>query len=146
MDVPLDKLLKMPEFGGKKFHYIRVAGLYLGVSMVRIPYMDRSNLSRLLRAFRKGGRDTCLAQFPDRSPYELSARLVAMGVRPGRDIGWRAHELAYLRQSIKLNRSVTEVAANLFISVDAVREAAEALIRGEHPPHRSAKRKRLRPH
>ena len=128
---PASHLAQAIERFGRTEKELRHLFLHLGLSYRHVPFFSEAQWKRLEEAFTQGGLDAVYKAFPRRAIWELRARLVSLGLIPGRTIGWREPEISYLRHSIKIGRSVTEVSFNLGISNEEIHAASERLMRGE---------------
>lgn len=142
---PSSQLAQAIESFGRTEKELRHLFLHLGLSYRYVPHFPEAHWKRLEEAFRKGGLDAVYKAFPRRAIGELRARLVSLGLIPGRSIGWRESEISYLRHSMRVDRSVTEVSFNLGISNEEVHAASERLMRGELVPRQEKKREASNP-
>jgi hypothetical protein len=136
---PASHLAQAIERFGRTEKELRHLFLHLGLSYRYVPFFAEADWKRLEEAFRQGGLDAVYKAFPRRAIGELRARLVSLGLIPGRSIGWRQSEISYLQHSMRIDRSVTEVSFNLGISNEEIHAASERLMRGELVAHEHKK-------
>ena len=99
---PASQLSQAIERFGRTEKELRHLFLHLGLSYRYVPYFAEVQWKRLEDAFKQGGLDAVYKAFPRRAIGELRARLVSLGLIPGRSIGWRQSEISYLQHSMKI--------------------------------------------